>query len=149
MPQPRLWACSMPETAATTTSIPHEGDIAAALESRAPEFDWERCLGGNARRSDWVACTLGLAHRLLGASLENTPVVDRARTLPTWLVSTVLRQWGEGRMMHEQMLHSLGHPLAWLAELPRQRGNVRALLCFPHQLTDSILPGQSIRRAAE
>src|ERR1041384_2824251 len=34
-PQPRLWACSMPETAATTTTIPHEGDIVAALGGRS------------------------------------------------------------------------------------------------------------------
>jgi hypothetical protein len=98
-------------------------DIAAALESRPTRFDWECCLGGNARRTDWVACTLGLAHRLLGASLENTPIAGRARSLPSWLVSTVLRQWGEGQTMRGQMISTLRHPLAALAELPRHWPN--------------------------
>src|SRR5262249_5230360 len=39
-------------------------DVAVALESRPSTFDWDRCLSGDRRRSDWVACTLGLAHRL-------------------------------------------------------------------------------------
>ena len=68
-------------------------DIAAALESRPAEFDWDRCLGGNWRRADWVACTLGLAHRLLDALVDDTPVAHRAKHLPTWLVPAVLRQW--------------------------------------------------------
>jgi hypothetical protein len=68
-------------------------DIAAALESRPPDFDWDRCLGGSWRRVGWVACTLGLAHQLLDASVENTPIADCANHLPRWLVPAVLRQW--------------------------------------------------------
>jgi hypothetical protein len=68
-------------------------DIAAALESRPADFDWERCLGGQRHQADWVACTLGLAHQLLDARIEDTPINRRAECLPSWLVPAVLRQW--------------------------------------------------------
>lgn len=68
-------------------------DVAVALESRSRDFDWDRCLGPNRRRADWVACTVGLAHQLLGVSVDNTPVAWRARQLPRWLVPSVLQQW--------------------------------------------------------
>jgi hypothetical protein len=69
-------------------------DIAIMLESRPAEFDWDRCLGHQPRRAGWVACALGLAHRLLGARIEETPVPQSASRLPRWLVAAVLRQWG-------------------------------------------------------
>jgi hypothetical protein len=68
-------------------------DIAVALESRPASFDWDRCLGPDRRRADWVACTIGLAHQLLGVSIDDTPVAWRASHLPGWLVPTVLKQW--------------------------------------------------------
>ena len=68
-------------------------DIGAALESRPADFEWDRCLGPDKRRADWVACTIGLAHQLLGAEVEGTPVAERARNLPRWLVRAVLRKW--------------------------------------------------------
>lgn len=68
-------------------------DIALAMESRAIGFDWERCLGRNIRVADWVACTIGLAHQLLGAEVENSLVAGRARDLPRWLMPAVLKQW--------------------------------------------------------
>jgi hypothetical protein len=68
-------------------------DIAAVVESRPADFDWDRCLSGPRSRADWLACTLGLAHQLLGARLEDTPVAHRANHLPRWLVPAVLRQW--------------------------------------------------------
>lgn len=68
-------------------------DVAAAVESRQSDFSWERCLGRDSRRADWVACALGLAHGLLGARVEDTPVGKRARRIPRWLVSAVLKQW--------------------------------------------------------
>src|SRR6266478_6613353 len=45
-------------------------DIAVTLETRPPDFDWDHCLGGDPRRSDWVACSLGVAHQLLGARVD-------------------------------------------------------------------------------
>ena len=68
-------------------------DIAAMVESRAANFDWDLCLGRRKRQADWIACTIGLAGRLLRASIEDTPAAGRAKQLPGWLTSTVLKQW--------------------------------------------------------
>jgi hypothetical protein len=69
-------------------------DLGAALESLSAEFDWDYCLRGKQRSSEWLACAFGLAHQLLGASLEDTPLAQRAKCLPRWLVPTLLSQWG-------------------------------------------------------
>lgn len=69
-------------------------DIAAAVESRPADFDWDRCLGSDARIADWVACAIGLAHRLLGARVESTPVEQRANDLPGWFARRALKNWG-------------------------------------------------------
>jgi hypothetical protein len=70
-------------------------DVAAALESRPANFDWDRCLGKNPRWADWIACAIGLANRLLAAELGNAPAQVKYRTdnLPVWLVRSVLKQW--------------------------------------------------------
>jgi hypothetical protein len=68
-------------------------DIACALEARPAGFNWEICLGPDKKRADWIACTLGVAHQLLGAVVDGTPVADRARHLPRWLIPAVLEQW--------------------------------------------------------
>ena len=68
-------------------------DIAVAVENRAGDFDWDRCLGRNRRRADWVACAIGLAHELLGADVTGTPADRRAKRLPSWLVPNVLMEW--------------------------------------------------------
>jgi hypothetical protein len=92
-------------------------DIGAALESRPRDFDWERCLAGNRRRADWVACAFGLAHQLLGARVEDTPAAWRATHLPSWLVPTVLRQWGGGNGQREPIVSCLRHPAGLLKAL--------------------------------
>jgi hypothetical protein len=69
-------------------------DVAASVESRPPRFDWDLVLGAEPRRADWVACTIGLAHRLLGSAIDDTPVADRAARLPAWLIPSVLESWG-------------------------------------------------------
>jgi len=68
-------------------------DVGAAVENRPADFDWELCLGRDKPQADWIACTIGLAHQLLGAEVEDTPVAERARRLPRWLVPAVLKQW--------------------------------------------------------
>jgi hypothetical protein len=82
-------------------------DIAAALESRPSDFDWDLCLSGQRHRVGWFACTVGLAHHLLEADIEATPVSRPAQHLPNWLVPAVLRQWDRcmgpghrGRVVH-------------------------------------------------
>jgi len=70
-------------------------DVGAILESRPERFNWDRVLGADRRRADWVACTIGMAHQLLGAIVDGTPVADRAERLPRWLVPSVLEGWGK------------------------------------------------------
>jgi len=105
-------------------------DIAVAVETRAPEFDWDICLGTNPRRADWVACSIGLAHRLLGAEIAGTPVVDRAQTLPAWLISNVLKQWETPYSMSQPpvnyaapMSKYLRDPRGFLSDLRRRWPN--------------------------
>lgn len=96
-------------------------DIGLAVESRPSDFDWARCLGGNKRRADWIACTIGLAHQLLGAEVEDTPISRRAKRLPRWLVPAVLKQWGQPFTDHlsqqESMSFVLRHPSGILRSL--------------------------------
>ena len=68
-------------------------DVAAAVEHRPSDFDWEECLGRKQPQRDWIACTIGLAHQLLGADVDHTPIAERATRLPRWLVPAVLKQW--------------------------------------------------------
>lgn len=68
-------------------------DVAAHLESRAEEFDWQLLAGRGRRTRNWLDRTAGLAESLLGARLEGTPYEGAARRLPGWLVPAVLRQW--------------------------------------------------------
>jgi hypothetical protein len=71
-------------------------DIALMVESASSEFDWDRCLSGNRKHADWIACVIGLAHQLLDAEVTGTPVAKRAKNLPGWLAPAVLKQWGDG-----------------------------------------------------
>ncbi len=68
-------------------------DVAAMLETLPPAFDWDLCLGSDLRRRRWMACTLQLAHELLGAHLDNVPQHCRVDQVPGWLRATVLREW--------------------------------------------------------
>jgi hypothetical protein len=68
-------------------------DVAVALESRPPDFDWDRVLGPDRKRADWVACAIGLAHHFLDVPIDDTPVASRAKRLPRWLAPSVLQQW--------------------------------------------------------
>jgi hypothetical protein len=67
-------------------------DIAVSVETLPQEFDWDRCLG-RGREADYIACAIGLAHELLDARIQGTPVEERAENLPKWLAATVLQQW--------------------------------------------------------
>jgi hypothetical protein len=68
-------------------------DIAAAIESTPKDFDWEICLGRDKKRMGWIAVAIALAMELFGA--ESNYLTERAdEKLPTWLVKSVLKQWG-------------------------------------------------------
>lgn len=99
-------------------------DVAAGLEARAEGFDWPRFLGKSRRGANWVLSTLGLAHRLLGASVEGTPADGAARRLPRWLAPVVLARWArpyateQGTLRHEAPMHSyLRRPRGLLKDL--------------------------------
>ena len=68
-------------------------DIACAIENRSDDFEWDRCFGKNPRQADWACCAIGLAHRLLGARVDDTPAGSRARSLPAWLIRDVVSNW--------------------------------------------------------
>ena len=68
-------------------------DIAVAVENRKSNFDWNVCMGKDRRRADWIACSIALAHRLLGAEIDCTPGAAREKTLPRWLTANVLKRW--------------------------------------------------------
>jgi hypothetical protein len=73
-------------------------DIAVAITKLPPDFDWDYFLSGNARRTEWVISTLRLAHQLLGVPIETLPLTARASSLPRWMVPTVLKLWGRGKV---------------------------------------------------
>lgn len=89
-------------------------DIALAVESRGPDFDWDRCLTGKRRHADWIASAIGLAHELLGADVSGTPFERRAQNLPRWLTPAVLEQWGMGTGMSNAETLSFSVPRAIL-----------------------------------
>ncbi len=94
-------------------------DIGAAIEYQPADFDWDYFQSGDPRRSDWAVCAIGLAHQLLGARVEHTPLARRAKNLPRWLVPAVLGQWGS------RYLRYTGKPVT--AYLRRPSGVLQAL----------------------
>ena len=110
-------------------------DVASALESRPANVDWDRCLGSNKRRADWVACTIGLAHQLLGARLDGAPVASRAEHLPRWLIPAVLKQWEKPypgwNETPELLVTHLRNPFSLKTELAKRWPNpIKATMYF-------------------
>lgn len=96
-------------------------DVALMVESAGSGFDWDRCLSGNRKHADWLACVIGLAHQLLGADVSGTPVEKRAKSIPRWLTSAVLEQWekGPGMSFAENLSFSVPRRLLKPAALAR------------------------------
>jgi hypothetical protein len=124
-------------------------DIAAALEARPAQFDWGRCLGTRRPHDEWVVGVVKLAHELLGVRIDDVSVLRRAKPLPRWLVSTVLREWGTLFVFPDQVITLLRDPMALLKELPRHwpnpieatinfRGGFNALPRWPFQLGEVV-----------
>ncbi|HEX3229785.1 MAG TPA: nucleotidyltransferase family protein [Pyrinomonadaceae bacterium] len=91
-------------------------DIAAAVESRAADFDWEYLFSGDARRAGWVRCALQLAHRLIGARLPDMALAP----LPEWLPQAVIKQWQTPNPIH-------GRRAPMILHLRRRTALVQAL----------------------
>jgi hypothetical protein len=96
-------------------------DVAAALESTPPDFDWELALGGDALQRNWVNCVIDLARGLLGARREDLPEESKAARAPAWLAAEVLRQWERPttaeHLPRELMSVSMRHPARALPAL--------------------------------
>lgn len=117
-------------------------DIAISLHQRSDEFDWDRCLSSSRREADWVACAIGLAHQLLGVSIEGTPVARRARNLPGWLSSAVLEQWGASPHSRVQIAPLLNDPARIATELIRELPHH-----WPNPIEATVALGASFSRA--
>ncbi len=85
-------------------------DIAVALETRRPDFDWDLFTGYQARRRKWFACAIALADQLLGANLDGVPATIRAGPLPSWFLPSVLKEWELRSMSHR---HTTPMNTAW------------------------------------
>ena len=129
-------------------------DIALAVETRPPDFDWNLCFGPDLRRADWIACAIGVAHILLGAEIAGTAVEHRARHLPRWLIPTVLREWEHPTIAGHTVPAPIGSVLSnpalwpraarsrWLSPIEatiRIGGSFNALPRWPYQAADFAL----------
>ncbi|MDQ3472102.1 MAG: hypothetical protein M3447_00045, partial [Acidobacteriota bacterium] len=115
-------------------------DIAVALESRAADFDWSKCLGKTKKHVDWIGCVIGLARELLGAEPGEIPIRLKERQ-PTWIVRTVLKAWGRSFSSH----FTQQAPLDFYARHPR--GLVQALAArWPTPIVGTVGVGGSFNR---
>ncbi|HUI80653.1 MAG TPA: nucleotidyltransferase family protein [Bryobacteraceae bacterium] len=122
-------------------------DVAAFLESRPAQFDWEYCLGNDRRERNWITTALALAHRLLGADLQNTPIAAEIGTLPGFLVREVVRHWAGGysNLYAKAMapMHTyLRHPKGVLTDLAnRWPGRLEAAIGLRKPIDETPLCG--------
>lgn len=69
-------------------------DIAVLLESQKA-FNWDLCFGTNSSWARWIGSTIALAREVVGAGVPEGAPRDFIATPPKWLVSAVLREWGD------------------------------------------------------
>jgi hypothetical protein len=72
-------------------------DIAVALETRPPGFDWAWFEAGSTRRAEWAAAALRLSHALLGAGTDGIPRAITTAATPSWVAAAILEAWGDER----------------------------------------------------
>jgi hypothetical protein len=87
-------------------------DVAALVESRRSDLDWDEICRGERWRSQWVIGVVALARDLLGADVSGTPA-EHVR-LPSWMTKAVLHEWEtpfrwpDGRPVAEKSVFSDG-----------------------------------------
>ncbi|MFN2499081.1 MAG: nucleotidyltransferase family protein [Pyrinomonadaceae bacterium] len=99
-------------------------DVAAAMESPSPTFNWDVCLGEDKTRASWILSAFSLAHRLLGANTDKLPFNLGSSALPNWLVDTVLRQWSNPFAAFQPPMN---HPVPMLDLLRQPSGLIDGL----------------------
>lgn len=132
-------------------------DVAVAVETRSASFDWDRCLGPYQRQANWVMCSIGLAHQLLQVRVDDTPVKERAKDLPRWLIPDVMKNWNEPfperypPLSYEQpMANYLRHPSGVLRAIRKRwpdpieatirlRGPFNDIPRLPFQIGNALL----------
>ncbi len=112
-------------------------DIAAALEALPDDFDWHMCLGDDHRQAELIAGAIGIANYLLAANIDRVPVADRARSLPSWMISTVMTEWGSPFSIPSQVASHLRNPVELLKEFPRH---------WPNPITATINRGGRLNK---
>jgi hypothetical protein len=98
-------------------------DVAALVEARPRDFDWDYFRKGEARRWEAIASALALASRVLGADLGGAPADVVDRPVPAWLEPAVIRQWAKGSVRRRNIEQYLHLPARTLRELPRHWPN--------------------------
>jgi hypothetical protein len=134
-------------------------DIAAAVESLPSNFNWDICLGTHEQRARWIACTFGLAERLLQADVSRVPLTRDQMRVPEWITETVLYHWS--RLFPGDALPMQAAPLMSVTLRRRQgilkgiwerwpdpitatfnlQGSVNDFPRFPYQLADFLRIG--------
>jgi hypothetical protein len=101
-------------------------DVSLMLESISREFDWDVCLGPDKRRVNWILLVIGLARELLGASINDQQIEERA-TVPDWVMENVLANWEqpfatkhEPHNHHAPIQSYLRTPRGFLSDLKRR-----------------------------
>lgn len=96
-------------------------DVAVMVEARPARFDWALCFGPARSDAQWVRAACGLASDLLGA--ERAAPGQGNQTLPRWLVSSVLREWGARFRASIPLSQFARRPAGLLDQLPRHWPN--------------------------
>lgn len=96
-------------------------DIGLFVERFGADMDWDLCLRGSRQRAGWISTVVSLAHRLLQADVNATPLASAHERLPPWIERTVLKIWddplGRGAVIPPPLRASFVHPLRAVREL--------------------------------